>query len=111
MRSSDQETTKKKLLLSFPAYWQLVLTIDIITFKGDESNSNSLTVFVDCKDALGAVTRQTATITVMPKVIDTAFLASAQDDILKSFESADWNSAIGKNLLTEHDSVNAKRLS
>lgn len=78
------------------------LTTNIIIIIGDKSNGNSLTVFVDCKDALGAVTRQTATITVMPKVIDTAFLASAQDDILKSFESASWDSAIGKNLLTEN---------
>jgi len=62
---------------------------------GDPNGNNSLTLFVNCKDALGAVSSTEATVTVMPKVIDQAFLNSAQDDILKSFESADWNSALG----------------
>ncbi|XP_032231194.2 uncharacterized protein LOC5506859 isoform X1 [Nematostella vectensis] len=62
---------------------------------GDENNARSLTVFVNVKDQLGAVTRQTATITVMPVAVTTAILDNAKDDILKSFESADWNSALG----------------
>jgi hypothetical protein len=68
----------------------------VLTFTGDNANNDSLTVFVDCMDALGAVTRQTAAITVLPKVTTAAFLGEAQGDILKSFESADWNSALGK---------------
>ena len=66
---------------------------------GDPENSYSLTVFVDVKDAYGAITRTTATITVMPKAITTELIASSQVDIVNSFDSGDLNAALSKKLL------------
>ncbi|KAK3742747.1 hypothetical protein QZH41_018953, partial [Actinostola sp. cb2023] len=62
---------------------------------GNAASSDSLTVFVDCMDALGAVTRQTTVITVLPKVITIEFLDNSKDDIQRSLDSGDWNAAIG----------------
>jgi len=68
----------------------------VIYFLGDSTKGQNLTLFVKCKDALGATSYKEAVITVYPAVVSAAFLAGAQDDITKSFEGGNWNQALGK---------------